>query len=63
MKKQKGLIKRIMVTVTDQGDGMAIIHKETFGFNTLELVGLYTELLEELKLEILSKRNKEEKLK
>jgi hypothetical protein len=58
MKEQNGLIKKITVTVVPNGDN-AIITKEIVGFNTLELVGLYTELLEEIKRNIIAKQIRE----
>ena len=50
------MIKEVRVTVTEEGDGIACITKRISGFNNLELVGLYAELLEELKNHILDQK-------
>ncbi len=55
--------KKFSVVVDDCGDGTINVTKENLGFNKLELAGLFTFLLEELKQEVLNSRAKAKKIK
>jgi len=53
--------KKVIITITDIGGGIASINKKISGLNNLELVGLYTSLLNELNQTIIAIQNAFEK--